>query len=75
MLADEPTGSLDTVSSDAIIELLAALPQTHGTAVILVTHEPRFASWADRVVFMRDGAIVDQTVVAPNQPADLAGVR
>ena len=65
--ADEPTGSLDTMNSDEVIELLAELPAKHGTAVLLVTHEPRFASWADRVVFMRDGLIVDQS-----QPAMVA---
>ena len=67
LLADEPTGSLDTMNSDEVIELLAGLPARHGTAVLLVTHEPRFASWADRVVFMRDGLIVDQS-----QPAMVA---
>ncbi len=61
VLADEPTGALDTATGDAVIELLAALPQRTGTAVLLVTHEPRFASWTDHVVFMRDGQIVDQT--------------
>ena len=62
LLADEPTGALDTANSDEIIEILAGLPTRFGTAVILVTHEPRFASWADRVVFLRDGRIVDQSV-------------
>lgn len=61
LLADEPTGALDTLNSDQIIELLARLGPEHGTAVVLVTHEPRFASWADRVVFLRDGKVVDQT--------------
>jgi len=61
LLADEPTGSLDTASGDEVIELIAALPARHGTAVVLVTHEPRFASWADRVLFLRDGRIVDET--------------
>jgi len=61
LLADEPTGSLDTASGDEVIELIAALPERHGTAVVLVTHEPRFASWADRVIFLRDGRIVDET--------------
>jgi putative ABC transport system ATP-binding protein len=59
LLADEPTGALDTCTGDAVVELLADLPRTHGTAVVLVTHEPRFASWADRVVSMRDGRVVD----------------
>ena len=44
-----------------MIELLAGLPAQFGTAVVLVTHEPRFASWTDRVVFLRDGRIVDDT--------------
>jgi putative ABC transport system ATP-binding protein len=61
LLADEPTGSLDTLNSDQVVELLAALAARSGTAVVLVTHEPRFASYADRVVFLRDGRIVDQT--------------
>lgn len=61
LLADEPTGSLDTASGDEVIELIAALPGQHDTAVVLVTHEPRFASWADRIIFLRDGRIVDET--------------
>ena len=61
LLADEPTGSLDTIAGDGIVELLAELPGRFGTAVVLVTHEPRFASWSDRVVFLRDGRVVDQT--------------
>lgn len=71
LLADEPTGSLDTATGDSVIEVLAALPERHGTAVVLVTHEPRFASWTDRVVFLRDGRIVDETASA----SALASVR
>jgi len=63
ILADEPTGALDTITGDLVIELLAELSAA-GTSVVLVTHEPRFATWADRVVFMRDGCIVDQSVAA-----------
>jgi putative ABC transport system ATP-binding protein len=61
VLADEPTGSLDTRTGDSVIELLASLPAERGTAVVLVTHEPRYASWAERVVSMRDGRVVDIT--------------
>lgn len=61
VLADEPTGALDTATGDAVVELLAGLPARTGAAVVLVTHEPRFASWADRVVFLRDGRIVDES--------------
>lgn len=65
LLADEPTGALDTMTGDAVIELIAALPAATGAAVVLVTHEPRYASWADRVVFLRDGRIVDESLPAP----------
>jgi putative ABC transport system ATP-binding protein len=64
ILADEPTGALDTMTGDAVIELLAGLPASTGAAVVLVTHEPRYAAWADRVVFMRDGRIVDEATVS-----------
>jgi putative ABC transport system ATP-binding protein len=69
ILADEPTGSLDTMTGDQVIELLAGLPGREGTAVVLVTHEPRYASWADRVVFLRDGRIVDESTTA-DPPSD-----
>ena len=62
LLADEPTGSLDTRTGEAIIELLAGLPAAAGTTVVLVTHEPRYAACAERIVSMRDGRIVDETV-------------
>lgn len=73
ILADEPTGALDTMTGDAVIELMASLPASTGAAVVLVTHEPRYAAWADRVVFMRDGRIVDESSVAPSSfPTALA---
>jgi putative ABC transport system ATP-binding protein len=61
LLADEPTGALDSLNSEEVIELIAELPKREGTAVVLVTHEPHLASWADRVVFLRDGRVVDET--------------
>lgn len=60
VFADEPTGALDTLTSDQVVEVLSDLSKT-GVAVVMVTHEPRFASWADRVVFLRDGKVVDET--------------
>ncbi len=57
VLADEPTGALDTASGERVLDLLAA-QRDRGRAVILVTHEPRYASYADRVVHLRDGAVV-----------------
>lgn len=61
LLADEPTGALDTVSSDEIVSLLAGLSREQGATVVMVTHEPRLASWADRTVFLRDGRLVDDS--------------
>ncbi|MFI5755993.1 ABC transporter ATP-binding protein [Streptomyces sp. NPDC051569] len=61
VLADEPTGALDSETSEAVLALLRARCDA-GAAGVLVTHEPRFAAWADRVVFVRDGSIVDQTI-------------
>ncbi|MDT0267038.1 ABC transporter ATP-binding protein [Streptomyces sp. DSM 44915] len=60
LLADEPTGALDTETSDAVLALLRRRAD-QGAAVVMVTHETRFAAWADRVVFLRDGTVVDET--------------
>ncbi|MEV4891716.1 ABC transporter ATP-binding protein [Nonomuraea sp. NPDC055795] len=62
LLADEPTGALDTATGDEILQLLRGRCDA-GAAVLLVTHEPRYAGWADRVVFLRDGEIADSTAV------------
>ena len=62
LLADEPTGALDTSTGDSVVRLLAELSSQRGSAVVLVTHEPRFAAWADRVIFLRDGKVVKQSV-------------
>jgi putative ABC transport system ATP-binding protein len=58
MLADEPTGALDSQTGEAVLRLLRSRVDA-GAAGVLVTHEARHAAWADRVVFLRDGAIVD----------------
>jgi putative ABC transport system ATP-binding protein len=60
LLADEPTGALDSVNADAVMRLLRAACQ-RGVAGVVVTHDAQLASWADRVVFLRDGRVVDQT--------------
>lgn len=60
LLADEPTGALDSNSSEEVMMLLRDRVD-HGATGIIVTHESRYAGWADRVVFLRDGAIVDST--------------
>ncbi|MCO8125121.1 ABC transporter ATP-binding protein [Stieleria sp. TO1_6] len=60
VLADEPTGSLDSVTSESICELLRDLCDQQQRTIVVVTHEPSVAVWADQVVVLKDGRIVDQ---------------
>jgi putative ABC transport system ATP-binding protein len=60
LLADEPTGALDSVNSESVMRLLRDITR-RGAAAVVVTHEAQLAAWADRVVFLRDGCLVDQT--------------
>ena len=64
LLADEPTGALDSVSGEAVMRLLRAACK-RGVAGVVVTHDAQLASWADRVVFLRDGRVIDQTARPP----------
>jgi putative ABC transport system ATP-binding protein len=64
LLADEPTGALDSVNGEAVMRLLRAATK-RGVGAILVTHDAQLAAWADRIVFLRDGRIVDQTATPP----------
>jgi putative ABC transport system ATP-binding protein len=58
IFADEPTGSLDSLAAEQIMELLAGTSRARRVAVLLVTHEPRIAAYADREIVMRDGRVV-----------------
>ncbi len=60
LLADEPSGALDSVNGEAVMRLMRAACR-RGVAGVVVTHDAQLASWADRVVFLRDGRVVDQT--------------
>jgi putative ABC transport system ATP-binding protein len=60
LLADEPTGALDTVNGEAVMQVLRAACRD-GVAGVVVTHDAQLASWADRITFLRDGRIVDHT--------------
>jgi putative ABC transport system ATP-binding protein len=60
LLADEPSGALDSVNAEEVMRLLHEACK-RGVAAVIVTHDAQLASWADRVVFLRDGRIVDQT--------------
>ena len=64
LLADEPSGALDSVNAEEVMRLLHDACK-RGVAAVVVTHDAQLASWADRVVFLRDGRIVDQTAPRP----------
>lgn len=63
ILADEPTGNLDTHSGDEIAKLLRQASKEWNRSVIMVTHDPRIAAYADRIIFLKDGRITEQTTL------------
>jgi putative ABC transport system ATP-binding protein len=65
LLADEPSGALDSLNGDAVMRLILAACK-RGVSAVIVTHDAQLASWADKVVFIRDGRVVDQTVAPPS---------
>jgi putative ABC transport system ATP-binding protein len=65
LFADEPTGSLDSVTGEHVMNLLRTAAREHGTTVILVTHEARVAAYADREVIVRDGRVSTLTGATP----------
>ena len=71
LLADEPSGALDSANGEAVMRMIHAACQ-RGVAAVVVTHDAQLASWADRVVFIRDGRIIDQATPAPG-PESLLG--
>ena len=71
LLADEPSGALDTANGEAVMRLIHAACK-RGMAAVVVTHDAQLASWADRVVFLRDGRVTDQTA-QPAGPESLLG--
>jgi lipoprotein-releasing system ATP-binding protein len=70
VLADEPTGNLDTATSDAIHDLFFQINRAHGTTIVVVTHNPAFAQRMPRVVHMRDGKVVRDERVGEKAPED-----
>ena len=64
LLADEPSGALDSANGEAVMRMIRATCE-RGVAGVVVTHDAQLASWADRVVFLRDGRVVDQTATPP----------
>jgi putative ABC transport system ATP-binding protein len=61
LLADEPSGALDSVNGEAVMRLLHDACKNAGMGAVVVTHDGQLAAWADRVVFLRDGRVTDQT--------------
>ncbi len=71
LLADEPTGSLDSLNGEAVVALLRSRCDG-GVSAVMVTHDAALAAWADRVLFMRDGRLVDQAGPLPGPDVVLA---
>ena len=74
LLADEPSGALDSANGEAVMRLIRAACQ-RGVAGVVVTHDAQLASWADRVMFLRDGRVVDQTAPPAGPESLLAPSR
>jgi putative ABC transport system ATP-binding protein len=72
LLADEPTGALDSMTGEDVMRLIRARCDA-GAAAVLVTHDARLAGWSDRVVFLRDGLVVDDTGTRPGVATLLQG--
>jgi putative ABC transport system ATP-binding protein len=64
ILADEPTGNLDTRAGDEIAGLLQEVSKEYKRTVIMVTHDPRIAAYSDRIIFLKDGKVIDETFLA-----------
>ncbi len=71
LLADEPTGALDSTNGEGVLRLLRAACR-RGVAGVIVTHDAQLASWADRVVFLRDGRVLDRSAAPPGPESLLA---
>ena len=72
LLADEPSGALDSLNSEAVMRLMHDACKRRGMAAVVVTHDAQLASWADRVVFLRDGRAIDQTTPVPDTASLIA---
>jgi len=75
LLADEPSGALDSVNGEAVMRLVHDACKNAGMTAVVVTHDAQLASWADRVVFLRDGRVTDQTVPPPGPESLLTTER
>jgi len=70
ILADEPTGNLDSRGAEEMLRWLRRTVDEWGRTVVMVTHDPRMAAYADRIIFMKDGSVVDDTRLGPDKSAE-----
>ena len=70
LLADEPTGNLDSATAAGILDLLARLRAEHGMTIILASHDPQIAARAERLIRLRDGAVVDDLQLTQDRPVE-----
>jgi putative ABC transport system ATP-binding protein len=70
LFADEPTGSLDTLTGEMVMDLLVSIAREEGTTVVLVTHDARVAAYADREVMVRDGTVIRRAEAQADAQAD-----
>ncbi len=75
ILADEPTGNLDSRSADDIALLLRQISEEWNRTVLMVTHDPRIAAHANRIIFLKDGTVVDETRLSSNGHQEEMRVR
>lgn len=66
IFADEPTGNLDSIASEEIVELLRKSCDELGQTIVMVSHDPKIAAYSDRIIFIKDGTIVDQEELGSN---------
>ncbi len=74
ILGDEPTGNLDSRSSDEVIQMLRRVVDTSGHTIMIVTHDPRVAAYTDRIIFLKDGRVVDENRLK-GQPSTADSIR
>jgi putative ABC transport system ATP-binding protein len=76
IFADEPTGSLDSLTGEKVMDLMTGLAREQGATVVLVTHDARIAAYAERVAIVRDGLVssIDRSTITASSPAAAKGV-
>ena len=70
LLADEPTGNLDSQNAAEVIGLIAGLRQQYAMTIVLATHDPQIAALSDRMIRLRDGAVVDDLALTDGHPVE-----